>query len=221
VKNQFGCVPGFIKGQQHARLTDPYDFATALVDLNMAIKPRLFIMDAVMAMEGNGPQSGNPRKIGVLLISTDPIALDSIACKIMNMNPEFVPTMAPGEKAGLGTYHYENIEILGDTIENFICQDFDVVRKPVEHAASGAIRTFVKNRISPKPVIDKAKCVECGTCVRHCPVTPKAVDWVNGDKKSPPKHYYGRCIRCFCCQELCEAGAISIKETLLGRVFFR
>jgi uncharacterized protein (DUF362 family)/NAD-dependent dihydropyrimidine dehydrogenase PreA subunit len=221
VKNQFGCVPGFLKGQQHARMPDPFDFATMLVDLNMAIKPRLYIMDAVMAMEGNGPRNGRPRKIGALLVSSDPIALDAVACKMINLNPEFVPTAAPGEKAGLGTYHEENIEVAGANVNDFICPDFDVVRKPVEHAASGALRTYIKNRINPRPVINKALCTRCGICVQHCPVTPKAVDWLNGDQSRPPAHNYGRCIRCFCCQELCPEGAISIKNTLLGRIFFR
>ena len=221
VKNQFGCVPGFLKNQQHARMADPFDFGTMLIDLNMVIKPRLCITDAVMAMEGNGPRNGKPRKIGALLISTDPVALDAVACKIIDLNPEFVPTMVPGEKAGLGTYHDENIGVVGENVADFICKDFDVVRKPVEHAASGALRIFLKNRTNPRPVIDKALCTKCGTCVRHCPVTPKAVDWVNGDEKRPPEHNYGRCIRCFCCQELCPEGAISIKETLLGRMFFR
>jgi len=129
--------------------------------------------------------------------------------------------MAPGEKSGLGNYHYENIEIIGDNIEKFICKDFDVVRKPVEHAVNGAVRIFIKNRISSRPVIDKKMCKLCGTCVRHCPVNPKAVDWVDTDHKRPPKHNYDLCIRCFCCQELCEAGAISIKKPVLGKIFFR
>lgn len=221
VKNQFGCMPGMLKNQQHARMADPHDFSTMLVDMNMVIKPRLCIMDAVMAMEGNGPRGGRPRKIGALMVSTDPIALDAVACKIIDLNPEYVPTMAPGEKAGLGTYHHENIEIVGDKIEDFIRKDFDVVRKPVEHAAGGAVRIFIKNRTNPRPVIDKTLCKMCGICVTHCPVTPKAVDWLNGDKESPPLHHYGLCIRCFCCQEMCPEGAISIKETLLGKMFFR
>jgi uncharacterized protein (DUF362 family)/NAD-dependent dihydropyrimidine dehydrogenase PreA subunit len=221
VKNQLGCMPGLIKNQQHARLADPFNFGTMLVDLNTVIKPRLSIMDAVMAMEGNGPQSGKPRKLGLIIISTDPVAVDAVACKIVNLNPEFVPTMEPGEKAGLGTYHFENMEIVGENLEGFICKDFDIVRKPVEHAASGMIKTFMKNRISPRPFIDKKTCISCGTCVRHCPVNPKAVDWVKGDHTRAPKYNYDRCIRCFCCQEMCEAGAISIKETLLGRIFYR
>jgi uncharacterized protein (DUF362 family)/ferredoxin len=221
VKNQFGCVPGLLKNQQHARMADPYDFATMLVDLNTLIKPRLFIMDAVMAMEGNGPRNGKPRKLGVLLISSDPIALDAVACKIIDLDPAFVPTFEPGERAGLGTYRDENIEVVGGKVADFICQDFDVVRKPVEHATSGRIRIFTKNRISARPFIDKDLCSKCGKCIKYCPVTPKAVDWVGGDESRPPAHDYNRCIRCFCCQELCPEGAISIKEPLLGKLFYR
>jgi uncharacterized protein (DUF362 family)/Pyruvate/2-oxoacid:ferredoxin oxidoreductase delta subunit len=221
VKNQFGCVPGLLKNQQHGKTSDPYEFATMLVDLCTLVKPRLYIMDAIMAMDGNGPMSGKPRKLGVLLISSDPVALDAVACRIIYLNTAFVPTFEPGERAGLGTYHDENIEVVGEKVEGFICEDFDVVRKPVEHATSGRIRIIIKNRTSARPVIDKSKCTHCGTCVLHCPVTPKAVDWVDGDEKRPPEHNYNRCIRCFCCQELCPDGAISIKTPWLGRLFYR
>ncbi|MFC1907626.1 DUF362 domain-containing protein, partial [Chloroflexota bacterium] len=102
VKNQFGCIPGTLKSQYHLKMPDPHDFATMLVDLNTLIKARLYIMDGIMAMEGNGPMGGKPKKLGVLLFSRDPVALDSIACKIIDLKPEFVPTSKPGEKAGLG-----------------------------------------------------------------------------------------------------------------------
>ncbi len=220
VKNQFGCIPGFIKGQHHARTPDPFDFATMLVDLNTLIKPRLYIMDAIMAMEGNGPRSGNPRKLGVLLVSDDPIATDAVACKLIDLDPSLVPTSQPGEKSGLGTYRYENIEIVGDDVENFICRDFDVVRKAPVPASVGGFGKFVKNHASPRPVIDGKLCTACGTCVKHCPVEPKAVDWLGGDESRPPVYNYSRCIRCFCCQEMCPEGAISVKEPLLGKLFF-
>ena len=221
VKNQFGCVPGMLKNQHHARTPDPYNFAAMLVDLNTLIKPRLFIMDAVTAMEGNGPRSGNPRKLGVLLLSTDPVAVDAVACKLIDLDPALVPTSLPGEKSGLGTYHYENIEILGAKVEDFICRDFDVVRKPPVSAAGGRLSRFIKNRTSPRPAIAKALCNSCGTCVKHCPVNPKAVDWVGGDESRPPAYNYDRCIRCFCCQETCPQGAIFVETPWLGEVFYR
>jgi uncharacterized protein (DUF362 family)/ferredoxin len=219
VKNQFGCIPGMQKGQYHVKMPDPYDFGTMLVDLNSLIKPRLFIMDGVMAMEGNGPNAGNPRRLNVLLFSADPVALDSVACKIINLDPEFVPTSKPGEKAGLGTYHYDRIDLVGDDIKGFIVNDFDVVRKPPAPASSGRIRSYIRNQTCPGPAIDTSKCTCCGMCFKVCPVDPKAIEW---DKETGefPVHKYNRCIRCYCCQELCPEGAISVKNTFLGSAIF-
>jgi uncharacterized protein (DUF362 family)/NAD-dependent dihydropyrimidine dehydrogenase PreA subunit len=221
VKNQFGCIPGRLKGQFHVKMSDPHQFAAMLVDINTYLKPRLYIMDGILAMDGNGPYAGKPRNMNVLLFSKDPIALDVIACKMIHMNPVFVPTMIPGEKAGLGTYHYENIQVIGDDIQQFMVDDFDIVRRPVVSISGGKIRMFIRNRTTPRPVIDRSKCTACGTCVRMCPVGPTALDWmlIEGGKK--PKHNYNNCIRCYCCQETCPQGAIKVTSPLLGRILFR
>jgi Pyruvate/2-oxoacid:ferredoxin oxidoreductase delta subunit len=222
VKNQFGCVPGLLKRQFHIKMPDPYTFSSMLVDLNTLIRPRLYVMDAIMGMEGNGPFGGKPRHLGVLLLATDPVALDAVACKLINLNPEIVPTSQPGEKSGLGTYHYENIEILGEPVGPLIVRDFQVVRKPVPAAVSGAIGAFIKNRVTPRPVINLAKCTACGTCIQMCPVGPAALDWMQFDTdKKIPRYHYTRCIRCYCCQETCPEGAITVRTPLLGRLFFR
>ncbi|MFC1950745.1 DUF362 domain-containing protein [Chloroflexota bacterium] len=221
VKNQFGCVPGLLKSQYHVKLPDPYDFATMLVDLNTLINPRLYIMDGIMAMEGNGPRSGKLKELNVLLLSSDPIALDATACRIIDLDPEIVPTSKPGEKAGLGTYLIENIEIIGESMESFLDPSFEVNRTPPMPSSGGRFRTFIKNRITQRPVIDISKCTICGTCITMCPVKPKAVDWYKGDKSKPPKYNYSLCIRCYCCQEMCPDGAILIDSPLLGRFFPR
>ena len=218
VKNQFGCIPGLLKPEYHIKMPDPYDFSTMLVDLNTLIRPRLYIMDGIIGMEGNGPRNGNPKRLNVLLFSSDPIALDSIACKIVSIDPEYIPTSKIGEEAGLGTYHYDSIETLGDKVETFIDKSFDIIRKPVSSSKGGRIIRFIKSQLSPKPVIDNDKCTKCGTCVKMCPVDPKAVDWHTGDKSRAPTYIYERCIRCFCCQELCPEGAITVKSSLLGRL---
>jgi len=220
VKNQFGCVPGLLKSQYHVKLADPYDFAAMLVDLNTLARPRFCVMDGIVAMEGNGPRSGKLRKLNVLLFSTDPVALDATACRIINLDPEIVTTSKLGEKAGLGVYRSEDIELAGDSLESFICRDFDVIRTPQEHCTRGRVKTIIKNRTCERPVIDGAKCTICGMCVKMCPVDPKAVDWQKGDEKKPPAHNYDRCIRCYCCQEACPEGAISTRSTVLGRLFF-
>ena len=64
IKNQFGCIPGILKSQYHVKMPDPYDFATMLVALNTLIKPRLYVMDGIIAMVGTGPRSCNPKELG-------------------------------------------------------------------------------------------------------------------------------------------------------------
>jgi len=60
VKNQFGCVPGLLKGEFHIQLPNPLVFGRMLVVLNLYIRPRLYVMDGICAMEGNGPRGGTP-----------------------------------------------------------------------------------------------------------------------------------------------------------------
>ena len=221
IKNQFGCIPGALKGEFHVKVPDAYEFAKMLIELNSCIHPRLYVMDGIMAMEGNGPKGGNPKKMNVLIFSTDPIALDATECRLMNLDPALVLTNKAGMEMGAGTYLEKEIELLGDPIEKFIALDFDVNRKPEKpFKKSGGIQ-FVKNAITPRPYIVAERCVKCGICVNMCPVDPKAVNWHDGNKNNPPSYKYDRCIRCYCCQELCPEGAIRIKQPFIRRILTR
>lgn len=221
VKNQFGCIPGTAKSAYHVKVPDAYHFARMLVDLNAAIHPRLYIMDGIQAMEGNGPRGGNPRQMNVLLMSTDPIALDATACRLMNLDPALVLTNKVGMEMGAGTLLEQDIEILGDPIGDFIALDFDVNRKPDEPLNQSSRLHFVKNLMTSRPYIVAERCIKCGVCVNVCPVNPKAVDWHDGNKYDPPTYKYDRCIRCYCCQELCPKSAIQIKLPFYRRIFRR
>jgi uncharacterized protein (DUF362 family)/Pyruvate/2-oxoacid:ferredoxin oxidoreductase delta subunit len=220
IKNQLGCVPGMLKGEYHVKLVNPFQFAQMLVDLNAYIRPRLYIMDGIMAMEGNGPMAGDPRKMNVLLFSSDPIALDATVCRMINVDPKLSYTVTLGAEAGLGTYLENEIELLGDPLNTFIDRQFNVNREPIQPFKSGnGFVKFINNMFVRKPYINKTKCVKCGICVKMCPVDPKAVDWRDGRKNSPPTYNYDRCIRCYCCQEICPEGAVQLKAPLLRRLF--
>jgi len=218
VKNQFGCVVGMRKGEFHVKLPDATDFAKMLVDLNSYVKPRLYIMDGIVAMEGNGPRGGTPRAMNVLLFSTDPIALDATACRMINLNPLFVPTTLVGSQTGAGNYTEEDIELVGDPLKDFICMDFNVERSAVKTVKKGRMVQFLNNRLVAKPYIQEEKCTQCGTCVQSCPVEGKAVNWLNGDKTKAPVYDYAKCIKCYCCQEMCPESAIVLKEPLIIKV---
>ncbi|MBU0595105.1 DUF362 domain-containing protein, partial [Candidatus Bipolaricaulota bacterium] len=97
IKNQFGCIPGVLKPEFHARLSNVDVFSQMLVDLNRLLRPRLYVMDGVVAMEGNGPQGGSPRPMSVLLFSSDPVALDAVVCRIVDLDPKLVLPIVYGQ----------------------------------------------------------------------------------------------------------------------------
>ncbi|MBN1696384.1 MAG: DUF362 domain-containing protein [Spirochaetales bacterium] len=219
VKNQFGCIPGLLKPQFHVKLSKPYDFARMLVSLNLLLKPKLYIMDGIMAMEGNGPRGGDPVPMNVLLFSADPVALDAVACRLIDLDPEYVPTNTIGREYGLGTWKADEIEIKGDIPEKLKNRAFRVTRKPIKDVKTVNLPPFFRNAFTARPVIDAERCTRCGTCVSLCPVKPKALKFPAGNNGSPPAYDYEQCIRCYCCQEICPEKAIYIKRPLLSGVF--
>ena len=217
VKNSYGFVYGFHKAKGHTQYPSADSFARMLIDLNKCVAPKLYVMDGILAMEGNGPGSGDPVSMNVLLMSTDPVALDSVFSRLVYLKPEMVPTNYHGEKMGLGTWKEEEITLLtpdgeismAEAVKKYGNPDFNVdrteVRKNIWTRMAGALNIFQK-----KPYIEADKCVRCGICVQSCPVPGKAVDFRKG-KDKPPVYDYKKCIRCFCCQEMCPKKAIKVK----------
>lgn len=219
VKNLFGCLPGVQKAAFHARLQDEVQFGQMLVDLAEMIAPSLHIMDAVWGMEGNGPRNGTLRKIGLVMVSANPHALDHCVARLMDLDPTLVPTLKAARDRGL--YQADKIEILGESLEAHVMKDFQVNRSQASTTGSGGLHMdLFKQWVTPRPYILSEKCTRCGRCVRVCPATPKAIGFENGREESPQYHYQD-CIRCYCCQEMCPEEAISIRTPFLGKVFDR
>jgi uncharacterized protein (DUF362 family) len=80
IKNLFGCVPSNKRIYLHPYLPEVF------YRLYTLFKPALTIMDARIGIEGNGPTKGNPVKMNLMLASTDALALDIVAAKVMKLN---------------------------------------------------------------------------------------------------------------------------------------
>ncbi len=214
IKNMFGAVGGTEKADYHARMNDYDLFATSLVDIHYAIKPTLNIIDGITAMEGEGPGSGVPRHIGTIIASENAFEADAIALNIIHVPHDKVPIMRVGKK--YARYNENDIEVIGEPIEQFICTDFDVpslnLRESGARPPKGLLSKFsVITR--PKLVIRTKDCIRCRRCLEACPAKVITVQSDKNLKINP-----SGCIRCFCCHELCPENAIDIKRSLLSKI---
>ena len=217
VKNSYGFIYGLHKAKGHTLFPSADSFARMLIDLNQCVNPRLYIMDGITAMEGNGPGSGDPVDMKVMLMSTDPVALDSVFCCLVHLKPQMVPTCYHGEKMGLGTWKEEEIQLLApegelsmaEAVKKYGNPEFNVDRRIIKYGIWEKMAKAL-NLFQKKPYIEESRCIRCGICVNSCPVPEKAVDFKNG-RDHPPVYNYKRCIRCFCCQEMCPEKAIKVK----------
>ena len=93
VKNMFGAIPGTKKVEYHYRMPSYEAFADMLVDIVENLKPRLFIIDGIVGMEGDGPSSGDPRRIGAIIASQNGHEADLLASSLIGLTPDRIPTL--------------------------------------------------------------------------------------------------------------------------------
>jgi uncharacterized protein (DUF362 family) len=137
VKNMFGCVSGKRKALWHFRKGGNFeDFCGLIIDIFKFLNPALTIIDGVMAMDGTGPIRGRTRPLGWLIGGTEPIACETVCCKLVNIKPEELPIIKTARKMGLVCYlsrqgsdtagDLEKIKILGDNFPENPCTDFEL-----------------------------------------------------------------------------------------------
>lgn len=218
VKNMFGAVPGVLKAEYHLRMAKYDEFANALIDIFLSVKPSLNIMDAVVGMEGHGPSAGNPRQVGLILASENAFNLDLTVLNILNVNPVAVPIIRNAQERGLCPYKLEDIELVGENIESIKLKDFNIPQleslRDIQFFNNKFLKFFIE-KLKPKPVFDFDKCVSCSDCAKNCPAH------IIEMRNKKPQADLSKCIRCFCCQELCPAKAITIKRPLVTRFILK
>jgi len=216
IKNLFGTIPGLTKGAYHARFPTVDRFSAMLIDNWLHYKPVLTVMDAVVGMEGDGPSGGDPRQIGLLLTSTDGIALDVVAAALVGMPPASVPPIAAAVRRGLTNGRVEDVQILGAELDSVKVVGFKRPRTGAPHVRMipDAVPKWITDQLLANPRAGD-KCTACGVCVQGCPV--RAIEIVEGRADTNLK----RCIRCFCCHELCPENAVELHPPPLARLLNR
>lgn len=215
VKNLFGCIPGLTKAEYHFRYPNKEDFCQMLVDLCETVKPTLSIMDGIWAMEGDGPSGGIPRHMGVLLVSQNPHACDLAATSLIGLEPKDVLTLAHGVRQELCPAKAEELTWLGEDPAPYRVSDFKMPRSQVITFIGNLpqwLRKPLFQALTPRPVVNRKKCIGCGHCARSCPA--HTIEVSQGKAHIDPS----KCIKCYCCHELCPVQAIDIKESFFHKI---
>jgi len=217
VKNLFGCVVGKRKIQWHLKAgVDREAFARMIVEIYAAVRPVLTLVDGIVGMEGDGPGSGRPVRLGMVAASRDAVALDAVLMDRLGMDPERLPTLRAARRLGIGTADPSAVTLAGEVPPRPGRPRIRLPRSAdLEWRLPGFLLKRLKDALSATPQPQPDLCRLCGVCQEAC---PEQVISVRDQKLVIDTR---RCIRCFCCQELCPQQAVTIYHPWLGRLILR
>lgn len=200
VKNTFGFVPRFDKAKWHLRCgSDTALFSSVLIDMHATIAPALTVLDGILGMEGDGPSSGRSRDFGLVAVSKSSFALDLFLEEALHV-PVPLPINSMVREKGLAG-GYELVDWGMPSISGI---KMPKTVMSIQWNLNGRVGETVRGFLVRKPRQSGNRCTGCTVCVQVCP--PQALEIVNGIL-----HFdYRKCIRCYCCQEMCPTGSIKV-----------
>jgi len=212
VKNLFGCIPGLEKAQYHLKVPDRDDFGEMLVDLMLACKPTLAIMDAIVGMEGEGPAGGTPRQVGAVIASADCVALDVVTSAMAGLDPMEVYTNKAAARRGIGPKTADEVDVVGVEWRSLAPDAFQLPARDITAMMPRWLGKRLVGWATARPVLARrGDCTKCKKCEENCPVKAIVVG------SDGPVFDHSTCIRCYCCQELCPPQAIGLTTPPLAR----
>ena len=217
VKNMFGCVVGQRKAEWHYKAGLRRDlFASLLLDIYNGVRPALTIMDGVIGMDGLGPTSGRPYPYGVVGGARDALAMDFWLCKMMGVKLGDYPLWRAAAARGMAQCAPDESGLAGDFPPSHLWSGVDIPKLAglavIPLPSRMPFREKLEQSLVSRPVQRPGRCVGCGKCAAVCKAGAMSL---NGKKLA---FDYKKCVRCYCCHEMCPADAIEFKDSLLMKV---
>jgi len=219
VKNLFGAVPGMRKSQMHLKFPEKDDFSAFIVDLYGAFvhgfdppKTLVHIMDAVIAMEGDGPgSSGRPRAMNAVIVGRDALAVDWVGVQVSGLDERLCAVLTEGFERKVGIASPDEIAVIGENIQDMRLNDFLPPERPgaVRFLRVPLVHKVMRNLFTGRPVPFDGRCTLCYQCREICPAQAISTAEEGG---RVPRFDYDKCIRCLCCLEVCPQAAISLRK---------
>ncbi len=144
VKNMFGCVAGKRKALLHFRNgPHPARFGRMLAAVCRFLKPSLTLADGIVALERSGPIHGDPRPLGLLAASIDPVALDTVLAHALGVRPEDIIYLEGAREIGYGCGDLACIAVEDGGVEMLANLEFRNVERtsPIEFTLPRVLRS--------------------------------------------------------------------------------
>lgn len=216
VKNLYGTVVGTAKAGLHLTAGRSKElFAGLLLEIAAARPVALTIVDGILAMEGDGPNSGTPRQLNWLLAGENPVAVDLVAARLIGIATELLPVEREALRRKLPGSRWEDIVLAGVTALPTVAPFRLPEGLDVQFGLPGFLSGLLRRYLTPLPIADQTSCVLCGICRDACP--PGAISI----QKNALNVDSGRCIRCWCCRELCPHHALGVHKSGLLKLLER
>jgi len=100
--------------QDDAQIKEHHHLHTKMVDLLEAAPPDLIVVDAITATHRGGELSGQPVELGVLIIGTNPVAVDTVCAVAYGFDPADIKYLQIAAERSCGPVDPAQIQVLGD-----------------------------------------------------------------------------------------------------------
>ncbi len=205
VKNCYGLVIGHAKSHFHTLYPSPKKMSVFIGNLYGRLKPDFVVMDAILGMDGDGPNSGKPMTAGLIFAGADGVAVDSCACAVYGYEANDILHLKTASNLGYGISDFSFIERAGDGYSEIGKVPYKRSKADFLFKIPEKLFFIITMIAKTRPHIDKNKCVRCGICAQAC--NQKAII----KKKGSYKVISSKCILCMCCIEACPYRAIALK----------
>ncbi len=150
MKNLYGTIPGIKYGWpknvlHHAGIPE------TVFDINASLPKTVAIVDGIVCMEGDGPIMGTAKSLGLVIVGTNPTAVDATVARVMGLEPKRVQYLQLSAER-LGPIDERSIEQRGEAWRE-VASPFQMIDEPQLRGLQKNPGMLISSAAKSRPVV--------------------------------------------------------------------